>query len=189
MARTGSTLRLALIRGINVGGRKPVAMADLRAMLERMGFGRVRSLLQTGNLVFEAGAGSRQQLEGRLEAEAEKRLGLRAAFFVRGAAEWGSLVSANPFAEEARRDPGRLVVLLLKRPPVPASIEALRAAITGREQIRVHGDHAYAVYPDGQGRSRLTNALIEKALATRATARNWNTVLKLAALASGPPTD
>ncbi len=74
--------------------------------------------------------------------------------------------------------------MVFKRAPKPADVEALRAAITGREVVEAVGAHAYLVYPDGIGRSRLTTALIERTLGTRGTGRNWNTVLKLAALAA-----
>ena len=174
---------LALIRGINVGGNKMIAMADLRDLLTKLGFTEARSLLQSGNLIFQAQKKTTAQLESLLEKEAEKRLGLKADFFVRTPAEWESLIAQNPFRKEAERDPGYLIVLFLKNAPDAERVEALRAAISGREVIQAKGNHAYVVYPDGQGRSRLTNTLIEKKLGTRATARNWNTVLKLAALA------
>jgi len=177
------SLFLALIRGINVGGHTMIAMADLRDLLTKLGFTEVRSLLQSGNLIFQGQRKTTAQLERLLEAETEKRLGLKTDFFVRTPAEWESLIAQNPFRKEAERDPGHLVVLFLKNVPDAGNVDALRAAISGREVIQAKGNHAYVVYPDGQGRSRLTNALIEKKLGTRATARNWNTVLKLGALA------
>ncbi len=175
---------LALLRGINVGGHKQVAMADLRALLTHLGFLDARSLLQSGNLVFRGNARTGAHLERLLEAEAAKRLHLQTDFFVRTAEEWKALVAQNPFRKEAERDPGHLLVMFLKDAPDVASVEALQAAITGPERVRAEGRHAYVVYPIGIGRSRLTNALIEKKLGTRGTGRNWNTVLKLGALAS-----
>jgi len=124
-------------------------------------------------------------LERLLEAEAEKRLALKTDFFVRTAKEWEGVVAHNPFRKEAMRDPGHLVVMFLKDAPSVTGVKALQKAITGREVVRAAGKHLYIVYPDGIGRSRLTNALIDKQLGTRGTGRNWNTVLKLAALAAG----
>ena len=92
-------------------------------------------------------------------------------------------MTANPFPAEAKSDPGHLVVMCLKSAPGREAVSALQQAISGREVIRAKGREAYIVYPDGIGRSRLTTALIEKKLGTRGTARNWNTVMKLAALA------
>lgn len=178
------TTLIALLRGINVGGHKLVAMADLRNLLTQLGFADVRSLLQSGNLVFRGGSRRGSRLERLLETEVERRLGLQSDFFVRTAEEWSEVVARNPFREEARRDPGHLVVMLLKAPPEAPSMKALQAAIQGPEVVRASGNYIYIVYPDGIGRSRLTNALIEKKLGTRGTARNWNTVLKLHALAN-----
>jgi uncharacterized protein (DUF1697 family) len=175
-------MQIALLRGINVGGRKKVAMADLRTVCERLGFTDVKSLLQSGNLVFRGDRRPAADVEDLLRAESVKRLSLDAEFFVRSAKEWTAIVAANPFPRAAAQDPAHLVLMCLKEAPVGASVEALQAAIAGPEIIRAKGRHLYIVFPTGIGTSRLTNALIEKRLGTRGTARNWNTVLKLAAL-------
>ena len=178
-------IHIALLRGINVGGHKQVAMADLRDLLTRLGFADVRSLLQSGNLLFGANGRTPAQLERLLEAEAEKRLGLQTDFFVRTAKEWKGVVAHNPFPREAARDPGHLVVMFLKDAPSGTQVKALQEAITGPEVVRAAGKQLYIVYPDGIGRSRLTNALIDRKVGTRGTGRNWNTVLKLGVLAAG----
>jgi len=159
-------------------------MAELRDLLAELGFANVQSLLQSGNLVFDSRAGTPARLESRLEQAAKDGLELETAFFLRTAKEWAAIVAGNPFPNEAKRDPAHLVVLLLKRAPDRGHVTALEQAIAGREVIRAGGRHLYIVYPDGIGRSRLTNALIEQKLGTQGTARNWNTVLKLASLAA-----
>jgi uncharacterized protein (DUF1697 family) len=166
---------IALLRAINVAGNKMVAMSDLRDLLTQLGFANARSFLQSGNLTFDAPRSSKN-LEQLLEKESARRLGLETVFFVRTPAEWDAIIEKNPFRKEAKDDPGRLVVLFLKDARDGAT---LQKAIKGREVARGEGRQIYVYYPDGQGRSKLTNALIEKTLATRATARNWNTVLKL----------
>jgi uncharacterized protein (DUF1697 family) len=178
------TTHIALLRGINVGGNKQVAMADLRQLLAALGLADGQSLLQSGNLVFRGGARSNAELEELLEAGAHARLGLETEFFVRTAAEWRAIVAGNPLADEAKRDPGHLHTLLLKDRAAAKEWKALDAAIVGREVVRGRGTYAYAFYPDGAGRSRLTTALIDRTLRTRVTARNWNTVLRIAALTS-----
>jgi uncharacterized protein (DUF1697 family) len=179
------TSHIALLRAINVAGHQQVGMAELRELLAHLGLCGVKSLLQSGNLVFRAEAQTGEQLEFLLETAAEKRLGLQTTFFVRSAEEWKAVVSRNPFRQEAEQDPGHLVVMLLKDPPIAGGVKALQAAITGPEVVRARERHAYIIYPNGIGRSRLTNALIEKKLGTRGTARNWNTVTKLLALVTG----
>ncbi len=179
------TTHIALLRGINVGGHKKVAMSDLRNLLAELGFDDPRSLLQSGNLVFRSSARAGDKLEGLLEARAEKQLDLRTDFFVRTPKEWNAIIAANPFRNAAENEPSRLVVLLLKSAPSANDVKELQAAIVGSEVVRAAGRHAYIVYPNGIGRSRLTNALIEKKLGTHVTGRNWNTVLKLGTLADG----
>src|SRR2546427_8949729 len=140
---------LALLRAVNLGGHKPVPMADLRELFTKLGFTDVQSALQSGNLVFRSKARSNAQLERVLEAEAEKRLALQTDFFVRTAEEWKEVIANNPFREEAKRDPSHLVVFFLKAAPEVKAVETLQAAIKGRETVRAKGRQAYIVYPDG----------------------------------------
>ena len=178
------TTYVALLRGINVGGHQKIAMAGLRDMVTKLGFANAESLLQSGNLIFQSAARPIAQLERLLAAAALKRLALQTDFLVRTAEEWKTIVAQNPFHEQAAHDPSHLVVMLLKDAPKSADVAALQTAITGREVVRADGRQAYITYPDGIGRSRLTNALIESKLGTRGTVRNWNTVMKLAAISS-----
>ncbi|HMD62081.1 MAG TPA: DUF1697 domain-containing protein [Opitutaceae bacterium] len=177
-------VNVALLRGVNVAGNRMVAMSDLRGLLSGLGLADARSLLQSGNLLFRSDARP-GDLERLLETEAEKRLGLRTEFFVRTAQEWEEVVARNPFRAAAEKDPAHLAVMFLKKAPDAGSVRALQAAVTGPETVRSHGRQAYIVYPDGMGNSRLTIAMIDRMLGTRATGRNWNTVLKLGALACG----
>ncbi len=176
------TTCIALLRAVNVGGRKMI-MAELRDWMAELGFQDIRTLLQSGNLVFRTEAAAHAALEGKLEAESEKRFGFAADFIVRTAKEWDAVIAANPFPEAAASDPARLVVMSLKSKPAAGALEALRAAIVGRELVSLDGRELYAVYPDGQGESKLVISVIERKLGVRGTARNWNTTLKLAALA------
>jgi uncharacterized protein (DUF1697 family) len=175
-------VHIALLRGINVGGRNLIAMSDLRDLLGALGFTNAKSLLQSGNLVFQSTRRTGAALERLLEVETKKRLAASVDYFIRTGAEWETIVGRNPFPNEAERDPSHLVVQLLKSAPETNKVKALQAAIRGPEIVRAEGRHLYIVYPAGIGESKLTNALIEKTVGLRGTARNWNTVLKLAAL-------
>lgn len=175
---------IALLRAVNLPASKTqIAMSGLRDLLTTLGFDDVRSLLQSGNLVFRGNAPSPANLERQLETEVEKRFGLRTDILVRTVEELDAVIAHNPFRDEAKRDPGHLVVMFLKDAPDAGAVRALQGAIKGPEIVRAKGREAYIVYPIGVGRSRLTNALIDKKLGTRCTGRNWNTVLKLASLA------
>lgn len=175
------TTYVALLRAVNVVGHNVVAMDDLKRLAANAGFDEPRTLLQSGNLLFRGGKKSAASLERLLEAAALKKFGKPIDIHVRTADEWSAIVARNPFPDEAKRDPGHLLVMTLKEAPGAASEKRLTAAIVGREYLRVLGREAFLVYPDGVGRSKLTTALIERTLGGRGTARNWNTVLKIEA--------
>jgi uncharacterized protein (DUF1697 family) len=161
------TSYIALLRGINVGGNKQIAMSDLRDRFTKAGFEDVRTLLQSGNVVF------RSKTRPVLPAIPDVDV------FVRSAKEWNAIIERNPFTKEAKSDPGLLIMMVLK--DAPRSLTDLRAAISGREVVEAVGKQLYVFYPDGQGRSKFSHAVIEKRLGTRATGRSWNTVLKIQA--------
>ncbi len=169
---------VALLRAVNVSG-KTVRMADLQRMLIEHGWPGAQTLLQTGNIVFHDDRSASGDLERRLATEIGRRLGVSTEVFVRSATEWSGIVSANPYPSEAKSDPSHLVLALLKAPPAASNWETLRKAIRGPERFVGGGRHAYIVYPDGIGRSKLTPSLLERSLGTSGTSRNWNTVLRL----------
>jgi uncharacterized protein (DUF1697 family) len=173
--------RIGLLRAINLAGHNKVGMSDLRELATGLGLKDAKTLLNSGNIVFHSDA-SPDDLERRLERAAAKELGVETDFFVRTAEEWRAIIAANPFPKEAKADPSHLVAFVMKSEAPAKNVDALQQAIKDREVVRAKGRCAYVFYPDGIGRSRLTNVMIEKMLGSRGTARNWNTVLKLAAL-------
>jgi len=178
------TTYIGLLRGINVGGNKMVAMADLREMMTALGFTDVKTLLQSGNIVFRGAPKAPAKLESQLEAAIEQRLGLDVELHVRTMDEWRAVVDANPFPAAAKKDPSHLLLSCFKAPLDKAAVKALQAAITGPETLNADGRHLYMVFPGGSGNSKAVG-LGDRKLGARGTARNWNTVLKLAAL-TGP---
>ena len=175
------SVQIALLRAVNVGGTGKLPMADLRALATKIGLRGVRTLLQSGNLIFDAGTKTPGVIEKLLEGACVKKFSLETEVYVRTAAEIDEIIARNPFAKEAKVNPGHLVVLFMHTSPAAKAFTALQAAIRGRERIRAFGRHAYIVYPDGIGRSKLTSGLLARHLGTPGTARNWNTLLKLAA--------
>ena len=174
---------VALLRAVNVGGTGKLAMADLRAFFGELGFPEAKTVVQTGNVVFQSGIAP-ATLEKKFETEAGKRLGLKSDFMLRSAAEWRRIVRANPFAAFAETDPASMVVAFAKAAPTKDASSALEAATQDLpEELKVVGREIYVKYPNGQGRSKLDLAKLErKHPSIRATARNWNTVMKIAAL-------
>ena len=178
--KTGPT-HIALLRGVNLAGNKKIAMADLAKLVAALGLDDPKTLLQSGNVVFRCKGKSCEQLERLIETTLQKKLGLQSHLFVRTADEWRALIAANPFPKEAAADPSRFLLMCLRESPTAAAVKALQAAIVGKEIVRADGRHAYFVYPDGVGQSRLTHYMIEKQFGS-GTARNWNTVKKIEAL-------
>ena len=136
------TIHIGLLRAVNLAGYNMIGMADLREFLAAVGMQDVRSLLQSGNVVFRSGARTAAQLERLLEQAAAKRLGLETDFFVRTAADLNAIIDGNPFPKEARVDPGHLLVVFLKEAPDREDVTALQKAIKGREVVRAIGRQA-----------------------------------------------
>jgi uncharacterized protein (DUF1697 family) len=175
------TTFIALIRGINVGGHKKVKMADLRVACEALGLDDVRTLLQSGNVVFRTSRTDR----AALVSEIESVLGVDAKVILRTAKELQAAIAANPMKEQAQKTPSAFIVAFLAQKPAPAAMKTLTDAYKGPEEMRLHGAELYIHYGAGMGTSKLTNVLIEKKLGVTGTARNWNTVTKLAEMAAG----
>ncbi|WP_019136588.1 DUF1697 domain-containing protein [Cellulomonas massiliensis] len=173
---------VALLRAVNVGGRT-VRAAELRETAEALGHTRVTSYVTSGNLVLLP-AGAADEVGPGLSAALEQRYGFAVPVVTRTASRWDRVVAALPFAEAAREDPAHVVVVTWDRTPDAASVRAFDPTALGDELVVWHRDETYVLYPHGQGRSRLTLAVLEKAAGGRVgTARNWRTALALQALA------
>lgn len=153
-------------------------MADLRAVLASLECSGVKTLLQSGNAVFDSSTRTPSAVEKELETALAARLGLETDVFARTAAQWTEIVKGNPFTEMAKRDPSHLVVLVTRGKPEPSALAQLRAP--GPEEIAVGEGCLYVTYPDGIGRSKLSANPGWRALGVVGTARNWNTVQKIA---------
>jgi uncharacterized protein (DUF1697 family) len=167
------TKYVALLRAINVGGTGRLLMADLKAMCEEAGFARVQTYIASGNVVFESKASEakvKAALEKRLHAYAGKPMGV----VVRTAAEMAAVVKANPFPKAS---PSQAVAIFLDK---PAPVDALKhAAGVNDEKMRLGKREIFVHFPSGQGRSKLRIPA-----AKTGTARNMNTIAKLAELAA-----
>lgn len=170
---------IALLRAINVGGRNKVAMSWLKEALLAMGFTDVATVVQSGNAVF-TGAG--EDLAGDIERRITADLGLTVSVLTRTRDELADVVARNPWPDRVA-DPTSVHVDFLSETPSPAKIATLDPEALRPDEFRVDGTEAYLWYPNGSGRSKLTNDLLERRLGVVGTARNWNTVTKLLALA------
>jgi uncharacterized protein (DUF1697 family) len=179
------TRYVALLRGINVGAHKRVAMADLRSLLAGLGYDDVQTLLQSGNAVFSASAARKpERIALDVEGSIATELGVNAEVVVRTAAELASVVERDPLGEIAV-DPKRYQVSFLSAEPAADVARELATLDFAPERFVLSGREIYAWHPNGIHTSKLAKLLGGPRLDVVATARNWNTVVKLLAMAEG----
>jgi uncharacterized protein (DUF1697 family) len=170
-----------MLRAVNVGGTSRIKMDALQAVYESIGLQDVRTLLQSGNVVFRSTLADRERLVRRIKQEIERQLELDVEVILRTLAEVASIVERGPILSP-RADKAKLVVMFLSNVPAAAAQAALakwHKDRKGPEMIEMRGPEIYLYYPDGIGRSKLTNAVLESKLDVAGTARNWNTLEKL----------
>lgn len=168
---------VALLRGVNVG-QNILRMDRLRAVCSELRLNNVRTYVQSGNVVFESqgtAAHWSQALERKLAGETR----LPVTVMVRTAAELSKVLADNPFLSRKEIDKTKLHVTFLQHAPAKSAVEALGKVKAGVDRFVWIGKEIYLHCPDGYGRSKLSNSVIEKILSLRATTRNWNTVNQL----------
>jgi uncharacterized protein (DUF1697 family) len=169
------TVFVALLRAVNVGGTGMLPMKDLRGLCEELGCEKVRTYIQSGNVVCESGI-SEAALRKKLEAALTDKTGREVSVLIRTASELRAALDANPYPHAAL---ARVAVVFLHKAAPSDLLTGL--VIPGREEVRAVGREIFVHYPDGMGRSKLKLP----PLATQGTARNLNTVGRLAAMAEG----
>jgi len=173
----GTTCYVALFRGINVGRAKRVAMADLRSMFSDLGYGDVRTVLNSGNVVFTAASNSSEDIAPIIEAELERGNGISARVTVLSASDLAGIFEQNPLVEVAT-NPSRLLVAVFKEPADLGLLTALENRDWAPDRLALGPRAAYLWCPDGVLASRLPEA-IGRLVDDRVTTRNWATVTKL----------
>ena len=174
---------VVLIRGINVGSTRKLPMADLRAACADAGLGKVETYIQSGNLVLDHD--DPPIVEAVLEMLISTHFGLDVPVVARTARSWETLIATCPFPSEAEAEPRKLHVLVCKHQPSADAVDMLLARARDGEKIARWGDEVAIHFTYGVGTSRLLPSLIDRLMCTPATARNWNTVLKLGEMADG----
>ncbi len=169
---------ISMLRAVNVGGTSRIKMEPLRAAYEGLGFKDVRSLLQSGNVLFRTSVKDSRQLARRIKQELERKFGLQIEVVIRTLPELMSIVDRSPVLSP-RADFAKLLVMFLAGVPDAQGQSRLVKGHKGSEMLEIRGPEVYLYYPDGVGRSKLTTAVLERHLGTMGTARNWNTLTKL----------
>jgi uncharacterized protein (DUF1697 family) len=174
---------VVLLRGINLGSKRRVAMADLRSLLEGLGYDDVRTHLQSGNAVLRTPTRSAGTVEKAVAKAITAELGLDVNVTARTAAQMAAVVEADPF-DGVATDPARYLVTFLEKQPPTSWLDAVDPETYAPEQAAVVGKQLYLWLPGGVQNSRLARNLTDKKLGGSATSRNWNVVRKLAELAA-----
>ena len=171
---------VALLRGINVGRNKTIAMADLRELLTGLGHADVRTHLQSGNALFTA-TGPPATLSKQIEAALQDELGMDVRCLIRSAKEMRAVIDANPLADVATNG-SRFLALFLSAAPNPKLLKEHNPVDLAPADIRIGDRVIYQWCPDGILAAPAISGFVEKNLKVVATARNWNTVTRLGEL-------
>jgi uncharacterized protein (DUF1697 family) len=169
---------IALLFSIGIGNGQRLVMAEWRAMMEELGLQNPRTLIATGNAIFEGDGATVQELEVRLENAFERRFGRRVDTIICSAASFRRLSKANPFLKEAKQDGSRVMVRVMRRPLKNDFADSLRRYLTQGERVKVVGGNLWVHFKDEPNRSGIVRVLGSKRLGV-GTVRNWNTVRRL----------
>lgn len=169
---------VALLRGLNLGGKNRISMADLSRMFAEAGCTDVQTYIQSGNVIFQASQSKLEKLPGLIAKSIADRFGYKTPVVLRTAEQLGETIGNNPFLK-AGADEGTLHVYFLAGVPDARGIAGLDPARSSPDEFFVRGRDVYVHLPNGMGRTKLSNAYFDSKLATVSTARNWRTVLKL----------
>jgi uncharacterized protein (DUF1697 family) len=179
-------VHIALLRGINVGGRHRLPMKELIELFEAAGCGAVTTHIQSGNVMFEGSAACARAASSRVAKGIEAAFGFSSPVIVRSLPAFRKAVGAHPF-DGPGVEPSKLMVGFLDRRPDPGSARGLEPERFLPDRVELRGSEVYLHYPNGAARSKLTNAWLDRTLGVVSTVRNWNTVTKLVELCGARP--
>jgi uncharacterized protein (DUF1697 family) len=175
---------VALLRGINVGGKSTIPMADLRQVFAGLGYENVQTYIQSGNVIFGSRQDDAELLIRDIEKAIAERFGKDVTVLLRTASQLDDVLTRNPFLGR-QDDLTKLLVTFLAAEPDAESPQRLRPPAGETGELAVIGREVYLHVPDGYGRSKISNAFLEKKLGVAATTRNWKSIRKLRDLAAG----
>jgi len=173
---------ISMLRGVNLGPHNRVKMDELRAMYASLGLRDIQTYVQSGNVIFGTDKGG-AALVRKIEDAIARKFGFRCDVVIRTTAELRDVVARNPF-KGRHVVPEKLLVTFLADPPERGGGEKFRKIVSASlEQVRLDGRELYIYFPNGVGRSKLQWHALAEALGTTGTARNWNSVTKMLAMA------
>jgi len=175
----------ALLRGINVGAHKRVKREKLRASCPGLGFEKVKTFIQSGNVVYQAAKLSSDSISRTMQQCIASDFGFSADVIMRSKDEMGSIVRDNPFLKQRGIDTKKLHVAFLSDPPATPAVKKLQSLTIAPDKIHPAGKEIYFYFPNGVSGSSLWEHSLDRVLGVPVTMRNWNTVNQLYEMAVG----
>lgn len=171
---------ISILRGINVSGQKRIKMVDLKALYEAQGFEGVSTYIQSGNVIFESTETDKKKIRKILERAIEEKYKFHVPVDLRTSKELKRVVENCPYEEVKVEENGtKVLVTFLKSAPPNQKQDLLLGYVKSPERLSIQGSEVYLYCPNGYGKSKLSNTLIESKLGMSATTRNWKSVKKL----------
>jgi len=175
--------KIAILRGINVGGRRKILMADLKLLFKDLGFANISTYIQTGNVIFDDTTKiSDLEIANTIESAILNKFQFTVPVIVRGSKDLVKAVKSNPFYEGELADVTKLHLTFLKEKPTKESLQKVATYNYEPDKFVIKGQNVFIFCEGKYHQSKLTNNFFEKKLAVNATTRNWKTVLKLVEL-------
>ncbi|NNE75495.1 MAG: DUF1697 domain-containing protein [Pricia sp.] len=174
---------IVFLRGINVSGQKKIKMLDLKSMLEKLGFDKVQTYIQSGNVVLTAIEKDAEAIELKIKSSIAKTFGYEVPVIAKSKKQIEEILERNPYKDFESLDKKGLYFVLLKNRPEEKFIKDLEAESYDNEQFSITEDCVYLLCLTGYGKAKLNNNLIERKLRVEATTRNYRTMMKLFAMA------
>jgi uncharacterized protein (DUF1697 family) len=178
MLKRNADIHLALLRGVNLGGKNRLPMKDLALIFAETGCVGVETYIQSGNVVFSAPTRTCEGLAEKVSRQIEKRFGHKPPVVLRSLAQMADVVHNNPY-QKPGTDEKSLHVVFLAGTPSAQEVAKLDPNRSPGDEYTVRGQQIYLRLPNGAARSKLTNAYFDSNLHTISTARNWRTTLTL----------
>jgi uncharacterized protein (DUF1697 family) len=172
-----------MLRGVNVGAHNRIKMDALRDLCGSLDLLDAQTYVQSGNVVFKTKERNLSALAKKIRDSIEKKFGFAPEIILRSTSDLRDVIARNPFATMKDIEPGKLLVDFLSSEPAAEACKSVRAMKTDPEKLHIEGREMYIYFPNGAGRSKLSWSALEKILKTPGTARNWNSVTKLLAMA------
>lgn len=170
---------ISLLRGINVGGRNKIKMADLRKLYEQLGHEDVETYIQSGNVIFKSKQSDVTLLENQIKEQILADYGYHISIIIKKADLIKTVIESNPYLQGRNEEIKLLCVTFLSGIPNPELVNQIKDFKYKEDEFIIQNDHVFLFTPGGYGKTKLSNNFFEKKLKVSATTRNWKTVLKL----------